>query len=135
MSEPHIYQDKDEFGAKATNKTPFVWFSREGEFTMKGRCIPEEGALFFESMLAWVEDYIKEPCPATVFTIDLEYVNEVSSKYLLLVIKKLHASCRELTVNWIYEKDDEDLYEHGLILSSCSDAHFEFIELPPANFS
>jgi hypothetical protein len=121
------YRDEEEFGIKATNKTPFVWFTKGGELTIKGRSFPEDGGSFYDDVFDWINDYLKNPSSSTVLTIELEYLNDITSKYLLRIIKQLDKVCYHLIVNWIYDKDDEDMFDLGQILSSSSKSCFNFV--------
>jgi len=124
-----VYSDDVEFGVKATKHTPFVWFMPNGELIIKGRSIPFDGALFYDELLDWILNYIKKPGPATVLTIELEYLNDISSKYLLRMMRLLNAACDQFTVKWSYDKEDEDILELAQLLSASSGSNFEFIEI------
>jgi hypothetical protein len=61
--------------------------------------------------------------------INLEYVNSASSKKLLYLLKILEANenIKKLTVNWYYERDDEDALENGKVLEKLlMKTHFRF---------
>jgi hypothetical protein len=48
--------------------------------------------------------------------VQLEYFNTSSSKCILDVFKKLeaiHKAKHDVTINWFYEEDDEDMLEAG----------------------
>ncbi len=129
MSKFLIYADNEEMGIKSTDKTPFVWFMPSGELTIKGRSIPEDGTEFYENLFEWVQNYILDPRPLTIFSIELEYLNDISSHYLLKIIKDLNRSCAHFSVEWIYLKGDDDILEMGEILDSSSEAQFIYKEL------
>lgn len=124
MSKALKYIDHEEMGVKSTDKTPFIWFMRAGALTIKGRSVPEDGSEFYENLFDWIQRYIKNPWPSTILSIELEYLNDITSKYLLQIIKDLNRSCPYLTVEWIYERGDDDILEMGEILESSSEAHF-----------
>jgi hypothetical protein len=128
-SRSQIYDDKEELGIKPTKKTPFVWFLPSGKLTLKGRSIPEDGSLFFEPLYDWVREYLKNPNESTVLTIELEYLNDITSKYLLRIINDLNSACDHFTVKWRYETGDEDMLELGEILCSSTRASFNFINV------
>jgi hypothetical protein len=127
MSKFLKYIDNEEMGIKSTDKTPFVWFRNSGELTIKGRSIPEDGVEFFAEILDWILTYANEPCPSTVLTIELEYLNDITAKYLLQIINTLNNACEQFKVVWRFEKDDDDTLEIGQILCSSSGCDFEFI--------
>jgi len=113
-----------------TPKTPLVSFKPNGELIIHGRSIPEDGALFYETLYDWLEKYMLNPATNTVFIIDLEYHNDITSKYLLKIIKDLKSVCENLIVRWIYETEDQDMLELGQMICSLSESRFEFIEVP-----
>ena len=116
-------------GIRATNKTPFVWFSSDGNLSIRGRSIPEEGSKFYSYLFEWIQKYMIHPSPSTVLSIELEYLNDITAKYLLQIIKELNRTCPYFTVEWIYEKGDIDIMEMGEILESSSEAHFVFYQI------
>jgi hypothetical protein len=126
MSKFETYQDEEEYGIKATYKTPFVWLAKDGQLTIKGRSIPEDGAEFYENIFEWVENYQGNLSLPTVLEIELEYLNDISSKYLLQIIKRLNETCNKFTVVWRYENHDQDMLELGKMMSSLSRVNFDF---------
>lgn len=113
---------------ESTPKTPQVIFKPDGELFFQGRSFPEDGVLFFDSLFDWLDQYKLNPATNTVFTIYLEYHNDITSKYLLKIIRDLKVVCESLTVRWIYDIYDKDLLELGQMICSLSESHFEFIE-------
>lgn len=99
-------------------KTPRVVLdATEGKVVLSGRCIPENAVDFYKPIYQWLDGYVAEPNTKTTVEIRLEYFNTSSSKCLLDVFKKvekLHNEEKsEVTVNWYYETDDEDMLEAG----------------------
>lgn len=67
-------------------------------------------------MLEWFDDYLVSPNGETEVSIDLEYFNISSSKRLLFLLHKLNdlnASNNSVRVKWMYNEDDEDMFEVG----------------------
>jgi hypothetical protein len=121
--------DNGDLGIEATKKTPSVRFMPNGELSIKGRSIPEDGSLFYVDIVDWIADYTKNPSLSTVLTIELEYLNDITSKYLLRIVTLLKQACAQFTVKWKYQNGDEDMLELGQIMSSSSKASFEYIEI------
>jgi hypothetical protein len=99
-------------------KTPSVIFQNEsGLLEIRGKSIPENSIEFYRSIYEWIDAYVLEAQPKTEVTIGLEYFNTSSSKCLLDIFRKLenlHKSGKsEVTINWLYEEDDEDMMEAG----------------------
>ena len=113
-----------------TLKTPLVSFKPGGELIIQGRSIPEDGGLFFYTLFDWLEQYMLNPATNTVITIELEYHNDITSKYILKIIKDLIPVCENLSVRWIYETEDHDMLELGQMIGTVLGFRFEFIEKP-----
>lgn len=111
-----------------THKTPFVLFKPEGELIIKGSSF-HENPLFFEEIFDWISIYVNHPAQSTTFKIELEYYNDLNSKFLLRIIKDLNNHCSNFTVEWYYEEGDEDMLELGEILAQSSQCRFEFFEI------
>lgn len=99
-------------------KTPSVNFEGEnGLLEIRGKSIPENSIEFYRPIYEWIDGYVLQPQPKTNVVIGLEYFNTSSSKCLLDVFRKLeslHKSGKsEVTINWLYEDDDEDMMEAG----------------------
>jgi hypothetical protein len=118
---------------EGTAKTPTVKFdSAGGIFEIKGRSIPENSIEFYKPLVDWLDEYAKNPQPKTDVKIQLEYFNTSSSKCILDVFKKLeaiHKGKSEVTVNWYYEEDDEDMLEAGEDYESIIRVPFKMIEI------
>ena len=102
---------------EGTPKTPSVNFdSASGILQLKGRSIPENSIEFYKPLVEWLDEYAAKPQSKTAVNIQLEYFNTSSSKCLLDLFKKLegmHKSGNDITINWHYEEDDEDMSEAG----------------------
>ena len=118
---------------EGTAKTPTVKFDAGGGiFEIKGRSIPENSIEFYKPLVDWLDEYAKNPQPKTDVKIQLEYFNTSSSKCILDVFKKLeaiHKGKSEVTVNWYYEEDDEDMLEAGEDYESIIRVPFKMIEI------
>jgi len=122
------YIDDEELGIKSTDKTPFVWFVNDGALTIKGRSIPEDGTEFYINIFDWIQKYMENPHPSTILSIELEYLNDISAKYLLKIINDLNRSCPKFSIEWNYVAGDVDTREMGEILESSSGAIFIYNE-------
>ncbi len=117
----------------ATAKTPEIRVTLDTKrnqlnFLVRGRCIPENPVEFFDPLFSKIEQKI-----ATVsfdkikHDYDLEYVNSVSLKFIIKLIKLLKSYESQgvsLTVTWFYE--DDDSYEIGRDLSLITGIDFNF---------
>lgn len=115
---------------EGTPKTPTVNFiTNEGLLEIKGRSIPENSIEFYKPLIDWIESYAKEPKDSTNINIQLEYFNTSSSKCILDLFKKLEAINNNITINWYYEEDDEDMLEAGEDYEAIINIPFKIIEV------
>lgn len=83
--------------------------------TMEGRSIPENPELVYQPLKEWIGEYFMNSDSLNI-KIVLEYINSGSSKHLLDVLKILSTYYRQgkdLMITWLYEEDDESIFELG----------------------
>ena len=83
---------------------------------IKGRSIPDNSDAFWLPVLNWFESYLTNPFKSTIFRIELDYLNIQSSKrilFLLYTLNELIETGQEVHVEWIYRKNDDEMYEVG----------------------
>lgn len=118
---------------EGTPKTPEVNFNAaEGRLLIKGRSIPENSIEFYKPLNEWIEQYGGSPQGNTLVDIQLEYFNTSSSKCILDVFKKLESvknAGSDVTINWYYEEDDEDMLEAGEDYEAIINIPFKMIEV------
>lgn len=114
-------------------KTPSVTFNAsEGRLELKGRSIPENSVEFYKPLNDWIDAYGNSPKAATVVDIKLEYFNTSSSKCILDLFKKLeqvNSKGTEVSINWYFEEDDEDMEEAGEDYQAIISLPFKIIEV------
>ena len=118
---------------EASAKTPEVLFdSANGQLLLKGRSIPENSIEFYKPLNDWIDAYAESPKDNTTIDVKLEYFNTSSSKCILDLFKKLErlsASGSQVTVNWYFEEDDEDMEEAGEDYQAIIKLPFKMIEV------
>lgn len=118
---------------EGTSKTPTVLFdSDEGVMELKGRSIPENSIEFYKPIVESLDEYANGPKSATKVEIQLEYFNTSSSKCILDLFKKLesiHKAGNDVSINWYYEEDDEDMLEAGEDYQAIIKVPFTMIEV------
>ena len=120
----------DNLTIEGSAKTPTVEFKSSGELLIKGRSIPENSIEFYKPLIDWIGEYGGNAQSQTVVNIQLEYFNTSSSKCILDVFKKLETlGVSDITVNWYYEEDDEDMLEAGEDYQAIIDLPFKMIEV------
>jgi hypothetical protein len=116
---------------KGTSRTPEVEFHIEGNLSIKGRSIPEDAGLFYNTLYSWIFQYCMAPQSQTFVLLDLEYMNSGSSKSILQILRELTGIAQNgmhLEIKWLYEIGDEDMLEKGEYFESILNHKFEFIE-------
>ena len=97
--------------------TPSIKFdASQGKLAIKGVSVPENAVDFYKTLTESLEQYASNPKPVTVVDILLEYCNTASTRCLLTILRCLegiHRKGNEVTINWYYEEDDEDMRDAG----------------------
>lgn len=118
---------------KGSPKTPDILLDGDtGHLTLSGRSIPENSIEFFDPIYEWIDAYCDHPRIQTVLDVRLEYFNTSSSKCLLDIFKKferINGNGTVVSVNWYFEKDDEDMAEAGEDYQAIVDLPFNMIEV------
>src|SRR6185369_17305607 len=95
-----------------TEKTPEINLnSKTGRLCIGGRSYSTDTYEFYNPLIVWVNEYMKDPNDNTVLEIKLDYFHSVSVKYLTTMIKKLvllKELGKSLKIVWIYAEDDDD---------------------------
>lgn len=126
----------EKYSINGTSNTPDINFDlAKGELTISGRSIPENSIEFYNPLFAALDKYLADPNPknATILNIQLEYYNSSSSACLLSVFKKLEKYNKgkgsPVTINWIYEENDEDILAAGKNFEGMVDLPFKMISI------
>ncbi len=116
-----------------TKVTPLVNFDpNEGLLELKGRSSPENSIQFYAKIIEGLEEFINQGGDEFIANFAFEYFNTSSSKCLFDVFKrlsKIDASGKDLTINWYYEEDDDDMMEAGEDYSDLLGLDFNFMEI------
>jgi alpha-amylase/alpha-mannosidase (GH57 family) len=122
---------------KGTQETPEVLFDKQaGIFSISGKSLPEDVKEFYGPLMEWIENYSAEPNPETKLTVKMEYFNTASSKMLLEIFelfKNLHDEGKNVTVDWYYQEDDEDMQDAGEDYADIVELSFNFISYQPVS--
>lgn len=114
-----------------TDDTPTVTLDSANDiFEISGRSLPEDVTAFYSPILAWLDEYVGNPRPKTVFSFKLVYFNTASSKLLLDILLKLeevHDGGHEVLVKWFFPDDDEDMEEAGKEYAEIVSIPFEHV--------
>ncbi len=103
---------------ESAKRTPYVKFDLDkGTLEITGSILLENPTKFFDTILEYVDEYLLNPQPDTQILLHIEYYNTYASKLLLFLLKKMQKLSKlDLNVSlvWLYEEDDEDMYEVGV---------------------
>lgn len=113
---------------KATERTPLLeYLPKEGVFNMIGVSVPDNAKDFYDPILKWVDEYVKEkPNKDLLININLDYFS-IQSASLLLRILKLFDKLNNVKVNWYF--DDADTEEIGRDLAGMVKMEFNYIKI------
>lgn len=103
-----------------------------GSILIKGRSLMEDTLPFYQMIIDWVRGYFKSPQPATIVTLELDYVNSSSLRMIteiLFEINKFYIFGNDVVVEWRFHSDDEDMEEMGIELDEMLDIPFEYVIL------
>jgi hypothetical protein len=108
----------DALQIEATKYTPEISFNAHTNILkIKGETYPENTAEFYSPVFDWLDNYLAQLNDQTVtVNIEIIYFNSSSSKVLMDLFDRLDDAVKEgkqITLNWIYDKDDESALEYG----------------------
>jgi hypothetical protein len=118
-----------------TKRTPWIVLE-PGRIFIMGRSIIENPAVFYESGLNWITDFVNDWSGKTKIELGFEYINTGSIKWLYIFLRQLAASKKisdQAEVTWYYEEGDEDMCELGIIIRSLVVCQFNIVEVAEMN--
>lgn len=115
----------ENFKIEKTKSTPSVYFNNKGILILSGVSYPEHADDFYTPLLKKMNEYTEENKNLSL-TIEMEYINTSSSKYILELMKIILDKDVNLNIIWCYEEDDEDMEELGMYYEEFLDVKFEF---------
>ncbi len=92
-----------------------TYYPDSDKLELVGRSIPENPELIFRRLDEWITVHFDKNSTLNV-SIQLEYINSGSSKYLYEILKRLTGfikSGNRVEIKWLYEEDDEAMLELG----------------------
>jgi hypothetical protein len=111
---------------KGNEEIPSVLLDKQnGIFEIAGRSLPENSADFYLPILAWIQEYSKDPNVRTDFMFKLDYFNTSSCKMIQGILSELER-IKGTTVIWYFLEDDEIMEETGHEFAEIVPVPFEF---------
>jgi hypothetical protein len=102
-----------------------------GKFEFSGKSLPEDVSSFYAGVFEWLKEYAAAPNPSSVFVFKMTYFNTASSKIILDILMRLEEmknDGKEVSVEWHFGEDDEDMKEAGEEYSEIVEVPFKFVE-------
>ena len=117
-----------------TEHTPGVDFNPDtGRLVLTGRSHPENAIAFYDPVFEWLESYLEKPSALTELHVDLDYLNSISHKMVLEILKntrKVMEMGKRMNVKWYYEEEDEKMMEEGKAIASEFETPIDLITKP-----
>jgi hypothetical protein len=121
-----------------TSNSPKVFFDPDNNFfEISGESRPPDANTFYTEIFNWFDDYssylssAKDSIKPVAFDLEFEYFNSTSAKYLLDFCKQV-ALARlkglDISIRWLYEEDDIDMFQAGKEMSRIAKFPFEYIQ-------
>lgn len=105
------------FNIEETKYTPLIDFIPiNGQLSIKGSSYPENTLDFYAPVLKWLESYFRNTKNRkTLLNIEIIYFNSSSSRIFFEIFDLIeeHNKTHDIQINWIYEKDNENVLEIG----------------------
>ena len=123
---------------EATKSSPHIFFDKEkNTLEIRGSSYPPNIEDFYSPVFFWLEKYLDQ-LEHNEFIINMEllYFNSSSSNVFESFFEKLLEAVnrgKQISINWIYEEDDEDALEFGEeFQEDFEDLKFNFVKRNPA---
>lgn len=115
----------------STIRTAGVDFDPEkAVLLLRGNSIPENADGFFQPLHEWVEQFRTFHSGKVRLRVFMTYFNTATIRHIISLMKRLiHHYGENLTIEWAYEKGDEEIRDRGLDLSEVVKFDFKFEEV------
>ena len=84
----------------------------KGLIEFEGECYPEDAFDFFEPIIEWLRNYLKDTTKETVVNFKLSYFNSATTQVLFDIFDILDESEHSsLSINWYYDPHNKGTYK------------------------
>ena len=117
----------------ATIRTAGVDFDPvTGRLVITGNSIPENADAFFQPLHDWVEEFHKNFEGKVTFRVFMTYFNTATIRHIISLMRRLiHYYGADLTIEWAFERGDEEIRDRGQDISEVVRFTFVFDEVRP----
>ncbi|MCG8571736.1 MAG: DUF1987 domain-containing protein [Spirochaetes bacterium] len=117
---------------KAEKSSPLIDFNCEtGRLQIRGISYPEYAARFYDPVINWVTNFLKESDHPIILELNLSYLNTSSTKMIINLfelLEKAYHNGRDVKINWYYDPENEIGYDCGEEFKEDLDLPFNVIE-------
>lgn len=112
---------------KAEEDTPYILLDINGNCKIEGKSYPEDIIAFYVPVVKWFEKYKDYGRNDLVINIKMHYFNSASSKVFIDIFERLEDyQNKDVTINWYYPENDEEMLEAGKIYKGLCNIKFNF---------
>jgi hypothetical protein len=115
---------------RATSESPAIHFEPQKErFEIIGNSMPEDSVGFYEPVIEWLKQYVKNPMPVNEFIFKMNMLNTASTKIFVDIFKLINdiSEKSEVKILWYYNYGDDDIHEVGTDFRDFVNAPFEMV--------
>jgi hypothetical protein len=95
---------------------------------ISGKSYPEDIYEFYTQIIDWFEDYVLHGKLDLEINMKLRYFNSSSQKIYNVIFEKIsEGAAFKTTINWYYDKEDEEILENGKIFEGLTGLKFNYI--------
>jgi len=102
----------EKFYIEATGDTPSVHFDPSlGLIELRGNSVSADSGKFYQRIIINLEEYISSADQGLTANLSLWYFNTSSAKCimdLLMKLNKLKSCGKHITINWYYDREDDE---------------------------
>ncbi len=98
---------------KKTKETPLIILNNEtGEYSFTGNSVKQVPDNMYENCILWLEENLSEIKTDINVNFHFNLINSTSHKYIFQILLILQ-DYTNITINWKYDEDDEEIKEMG----------------------
>jgi hypothetical protein len=112
-----------------TRNTLEVKLETNGNLLFRGISTPENIKKFMSPIIDWLNEFKQTAPKKLTVNFEINYFNTVSSRYFyefILIIDSFKEHGCEISFNWYYEEDDDDLIELGEEFEQSAQVKFNY---------